>query len=202
LRRSDGTTWRWFQQLDHTSKLGEAVLGCPSEREWVCGRNNSYGYNYKYLGSARRLTDGSVERTPVRIIQRSGHTIAFGDSSGTGTFDPYEPLAFAKADSDLAYSERKTRIGNAGFLLDPTHIPSRTDRLHGADTYADGDSPSFVAARHRGKANFCMADGHVEGLYPEDVYKDNGWWNGHGREIPRDNHVTEKLPGLNERYGW
>ena len=201
-RRSDGTTWRWFQQLNHVSKLGEGVMCCPVESAWVCGRNNSYGYNYKYLGSARRLTDGSFERFPVRIVSRSGHTIAFGDSSGTGPFDPYEPVPFAQADSGLAYSERKTRIGNAGFALDPTHIPRRTARLHGTDTYADRESPSFIAPRHRGKANFCMVDGHVEGLYPEDVYAGNGWWNTHGREIPRDNHVDEKLPGLNERYEW
>ena len=201
-RLGNGDRVRWFQQLDSVSTLGQDVMRCPAEPKWVCGRNNSYGYNYRYLGSARRLADGSLERFPIRMVERSAHTIAFGDASGTGTSEPYEPVPYAQAESTLAYSERKTRIGNQGHLLDPTHIPRRVAQLHGDDLYADGQSPGFVAPRHKGKANFCMADGHVESLEPVDVYAHNGWWNGHGREHARDDHVADKIPGLDERYGW
>jgi len=199
--RVRGERRRWLQQLDSVSKLGRDVMSCPAADGWVVGRNNSYGYNYRYLGSTRRLTDGSTERPPIRILERSAHTIAFGDSAGTGTLDPYEPVPYTQAESDLPHAERRTRIGNQGFLLDPTHLPRRIARLHGGDLYADGDAPSFVAPRHSGKANFCMVDGHVESLYPEDVYAHNGWWNGLGREHARDDHVADKLPGLDERFG-
>jgi prepilin-type processing-associated H-X9-DG protein len=193
---------RWFRQLDEMMDLGWDVQKCPEVPHWVCGRNNSYGYNYKYLGSARVMTDGGFERFPVREVDNPSRTIAFGDSSGTGTQEPYEPIPYDQKSSSLSYAVRKDRIGNHGYTLDPTHIPRRTELYHGGDTYADKESPSFIAPRHRGKANLCMADGHVESLAPEDVYEDNRWWNGFGTEDPRDDHVADKIPGLDARYGW
>ena len=193
---------RWFRQLHAMLNIGEDVQQCPEVPNWVCGRNNSYGYNYKYLGSARVFTDGTLERFPVMEVDNPSHTIAFGDCSGTGTQEPYEPIPFTQKSSSLSYSVRKDRIGNHGYVLDPTHIPQRTADLHGTDTYADKDSPSFMAPRHSGKANFCMADGHVESLTPEEVYADNSWWNGWGLEDSHDDHVADKIPGLDERYGW
>ena len=193
---------RWFRQLHEMLNIGQDVQQCPEVPNWVCGRNNSYGYNYKYLGSARILTDGSFERFPVKEIENPSHTIAFGDSSGTGTEEPYEPIPFTQKSSSFGYGERKVRVGNHGYTLDPTYISQRTATMHGGDTYADKESPSFIAPRHRGKANFCMADGHVESLTPEQVYADNSWWNGWGREDPRDDHVADKIPGLDARFGW
>ena len=196
---------RWFRSLHQLLEIGWEVQKCPEAADWVCGRNNSYGYNYKYLGSARTLTgdlDGQFERFPVRKVERPAHTIAFGDSSGTGTELPYEPIPYYKKGSDLSYGTRKTRVGNHGYTLDPTYIPKRSEDYHGGDTYADKESPSFVAPRHLGRANFCMADGHVESLTPEEVYADNSWWNGLGVENPRDEHAADKIPGLDARYDW
>jgi len=193
---------RWFQQLHEMLDLGEKVQQCPEVAGWVCGRNNSYGYNYKYVGSARVLTDGTFERFPVMQIKNPGRTIAFGDSSGTGWTEPYEPIPFAQKSSIYGYDERKNRVGNHGYTLDPTYIPQRTEDLYSGDKYADKESASFIAPRHLGKANFCMVDGHVESLTPEEVYADNRYWNGYGREDPLDEHVAGKLPRLNERYGW
>ncbi len=193
---------RWFRQLHQMLDLGQDVQQCPEVPHWICGRNNSYGYNYKYLGSARVLTDGTMEQFPVREVYSPSHTIAFGDSSGTGTQEPYEPIPFTQKSSSLSYGVRKHRIGNHGYTLDPTYISKRTDQLHGGDTYADKESPSFIAPRHQGKANLCMADGHVESLTPEEVYRDNSWWNGYGCETDKDDHVADKIPGLDDRYGW
>jgi len=193
---------RWFRQLHELLNIGKPVQKCPSTPTWVVGRNNSYGYNYKYLGSARILTDGTFERFPIREVRNPSHTIAFGDSSGTGTHEPYEPIPFEQKSSSLSYSTRKDLIGNHGYTLDPTHIPTRSANLHGGDTYADKESPSFIAPRHGGKANLCMVDGHVESLTPEDVYADNSWWNGYGMEHSDDDHVAGKIPGLNTRYEW
>jgi prepilin-type processing-associated H-X9-DG protein/prepilin-type N-terminal cleavage/methylation domain-containing protein len=193
---------RWFNALHQMLEIGWDVQKCPETPDWVCGRNNSYGYNYKYLGSARMLKDGRLERFPVRRIERPEHTIAFGDSAGTGTEMPYEAIPDHQAKSTLGYDARKVRLGNHAYTLDPTYIPSRTEVHFDGDKYADKTSPSFIAPRHLGKANFCMVDGHVESLTPEEVYADNRWWNGFGADDSRDDRVTEKLPGLDERFGW
>ena len=189
---------RWFRQLDRMLDLGQEVQKCPSTPNWVCGRNNSYGYNYKYLGSARRHSDGGFERFPVRNVPNPSHTIACGDSAGTGTEGPYEAIPFEQEGSGLGYEERKNRIGNQGYILDPTYIPKRSQGCTGGEVYADRMSPSFIAPRHSGKANFCMVDGHVESLTPEEVYADNSWWNGYGREDPRDGHVSDSIAGLRQ----
>jgi prepilin-type processing-associated H-X9-DG protein len=187
---------RWFRQLDQMLDLGQNVQTCPSTPDWVCGRNNSYGYNYKYLGSSRRHSDGGLERFPVKEVADPAHTIACGDSAGTGTEGPYEPVPFEQGSSGLAYNARKNRIGNQGYILDPTYIPKRSQGCVGGETYADRMSPSLIAFRHNGKANFCMADGHVEALGSDEVYADNSWWNGYGSEDPRDDHVPGKIVGL------
>ena len=65
--------YRWFQQLHDMLKLGQDVQQCPEVKLWVCGRNNSYGYNYKYVGSAREFPDGAggtaFERFPVGRVE-------------------------------------------------------------------------------------------------------------------------------------
>ncbi|HQL54486.1 MAG TPA: prepilin-type N-terminal cleavage/methylation domain-containing protein, partial [Phycisphaerae bacterium] len=66
-----------------------SVQACPATPEWDVGRNNSYGYNYKYLGSARdNLGPGNryhrYETFPVKELRSPGRTIAFADSDGTG----------------------------------------------------------------------------------------------------------------------
>lgn len=195
---------RWFRQLHQLLDYPWEAQKCPSTPNWLCGRNNSYGYNYKYLGSARKLTgakEGELERFPVADVANPSRTIAFGDSMGTGTEGPYEPIPYYKKGSDLSYATRKDRIGNHGYTLDPTYIPRRTERYHGGDTYADKTSPSFAAFRHGGHANFCMVDGHVESLAPADTYTDNRWWNGYGTEDDRDDHADDKIPGIHERFG-
>jgi prepilin-type processing-associated H-X9-DG protein len=194
------------------SRLGEEVQQCPEVPLWTCGRNNSYGYNYKYVGSAREFpnpeggTATVFERFPVGRVDAPSHTIAFGDSSGTGTKEPYEPIAFTQASSALGYDARKVLVGNHGYTLDPTYLPTRSRQLWNLktseDLYSDKQSPSFVAPRHRGRANLCMTDGHVECLTPQEIYADNSWWNGYGAEDPRDQHEAAKSPGLNARYGW
>ncbi len=204
--------YRWFQQLEAMLQIGTKVQQCPEAYGWVVGRNNSYGYNYKYVGSAREFPDPAdgankvFEGFPVREVRNPSHTIAFGDSSGTGTQEPYEPIAFDQKGSSLPYDQSKLLIGNHGYTLDPTYIPQRTQTLWSSlpseDLYSDKQSPSFIAPRHQGKANLCMVDGHVESLTPQEVYADNSWWNGYGREDPRDAHVPDKIPGLNTRFGW
>ncbi|HUV39628.1 MAG TPA: H-X9-DG-CTERM domain-containing protein, partial [Planctomycetota bacterium] len=171
---------------------------CPAVPHWLTGRNNSYGYNYKYLGSARENSASPVppyERFPVRCVPAPSRTIAFGDSDGTGLDEPYEPIPPNQASSSLSGSVRRTRIGNHGYTLDPTYIPSWS--AYQDEPRSDGDAHSYLSTRHRGRANVCFVDGHVETIRPEDAYRDNSLWNGLGCEDPRrDPHVPGKAPGF------
>jgi prepilin-type N-terminal cleavage/methylation domain-containing protein len=51
-RLPDDVRRRWFNVMaDYLA--GFRVQGCPALPSWEVGRNNSYGYNYKYVGSVR-----------------------------------------------------------------------------------------------------------------------------------------------------
>jgi len=188
---------RWFNLLEAYLK-DYRVQNCPAVPEWVAGRNASYGYNYKYLGSARESAEGPLapfERFPVRQVSAASRTIAFGCSDGTGLAEPYEPLPPHQASSSLSGGVRRKRIGNHGYVLDPTFIPAWSAKL--SEPYADGDAPSYLSTRHSGRANVCFVDIHTDPLRPSDAYGDNAFWNGLGAEDPaRDPHVPTKAPGF------
>jgi prepilin-type N-terminal cleavage/methylation domain-containing protein len=152
-----------------------SVMSCPAMPEWEVGRNNSYGYNYKYLGSGRELKQGGVlvrfENFPVRNVRAPARTIAFADSDGTGWTQPWGP--------DLSpASNPPERIGNHGYVLDPTYIP--LGALEMEEPYAWNLVRSYISDRHRGGSSLIFADAHGEHKKPRDVYRDNELWNGLG----------------------
>ena len=51
----DGTNDRWPTALADYLRSEEMQI-CPAVPQWKVGRNNSYGFNYKYLGSLRLTT--------------------------------------------------------------------------------------------------------------------------------------------------
>lgn len=101
-RLANNRRWRWFDAITEYAGTGQpadslgtehpkqqSTLRCPCTPDWAVGRNNSYGYNYKYLGSVRDNHDSSnryrpYETFPVREVYSPSRTIAFGDSDGTG----------------------------------------------------------------------------------------------------------------------
>jgi len=188
---------RWFNLLEAYLK-DYRVQNCPAVPEWLAGRNASYGYNYKYLGSARKnlvSPFAPFERFPVRHVSSPSMTIAFGCSDGTGLDEPYEPLPPHQASSNLSGSVRRKRIGNHGYTLDPPYIPAWS--VNQDEPYSDGAAPSYLSVRHGGRANVCFADIHVAPVAPADAYRDNTLWNGLGVEDPaRDPHVSAKAPGF------
>jgi prepilin-type processing-associated H-X9-DG protein len=188
---------RWFNQL--TKYLGGYdAQNCPGAPEFLAGRNASYGYNYKYLGSLRTNASSPTapyERYPIRRVAASSTTIAFGCSDGTGTEQPYEPIPPNQASSKLSSGVRVKRIGNHGYVLDPTYI--RAWSTSQTEPYADGNAFSYLSTRHMGEANVCFVDTHIESLRPPEAYRDNSLWNGHGAENPSlDPHVGNKAPGF------
>ncbi len=179
---------RWFQEMAKFLS-GYEAQSCASAPDWKIGRNNSYGYNYKYLGSGRdNLVSPTrpFERFPVKWIKAPARTIAFGDSDGTGWELPH---------SDTNNDPR--RFGNHGYVLDPTHIPEHSEHTTNGlvvEQYAWKDVRTYISTRHMGRSNLCFADGHVEQMSPEQVYIDNRYWNGLGAHNPAiDKCLPEKF---------
>ncbi len=183
-----GQRVRWFQAMSRPV-AGEEIERCPAEA-WPVGRNNSYGYNYKYLGSARTNAVSPTapwERFPVKTVKSPSRTIAFGDSDGTGWKLPHDP---AIGDTDPSSFDR---LGNHGYTLDPTFLPEFSLETE-PEPYSSKNYRTYISTRHPEKSNLSFADGHVEGKRPEQVYIDNRYWNGLGGEDPdRDPHVTFKF---------
>jgi len=178
---------RWFQEMARYL-AGFQIQSCVSVPDWGVGRNNSYGYNYKYLGSGRdNLVSPTkpFERFPVKSLKDPSRTIAFGDSDGTGWELPHD-------DND----KNARRFGNHGYTLDPTHIPEFSEHTANGtevEQYAWKDVRTYISTRHMGRSNLCFADGHVERLGPGQVYIDNRYWNGLGGTYPdRDHCLPEK----------
>jgi hypothetical protein len=162
-----------------------SVQACPSTPTWDVGRNNSYGYNYKYLGSARdNLEVGNPHRPfeafPIKELRAPGRTIAFADSDGTGWTMPWGP----ERGSDYPAADHDPhRLGNHGYVLDPTYIPLRSLVSYSdnqLEPYAWKTTRTYLSDRHMGQSSAIFADGHGERLAPRKAYEDNGLWNGVG----------------------
>jgi len=185
----DDTRVRWFTAMADLLD-GYAVQACPATPRWDVGRNNSYGYNYKYLGSARTNEHpdnpkSPYERYPVKSVRAPGLTIAFADCDGTGwtmSYQPPKPIG----DQD------PRRLGNHGYTLDPTYIPVISEQTLSGDKlepYAWKNWRSYLSDRHLGKSSAIFADGHGEHIGPRQAYRDNRMWNGLGLD-----------PGLDESH--
>jgi len=179
---------RWFNNM---AKLvgNMEVQSCPAVPDWEVGRNNSYGYNYKYLGSVRdnlKTRTRPFERFPVTMIMAPGATIAFADSDGTGWTKEYMQ---GVNDPDM--------LGNHGYTLDPTYIPESSLTTYSAgvlEPYAWQWYRTYISDRHNGLSNACFVDGHVDRITPARAYRDNSLWNGLGGQDPeRDPHVPYKF---------
>lgn len=175
----------------------EEFLICPSVSDWKVGRNNAYGYNYKYLGCMRTnrfSPTAPFERFPVKQVHSPGMTIAHADSDGTGWEKPYDPEG-----------RDPQEIGNHGYTLDPTFAPmlslSTADPQGNQEAYSFRNTRTYISTRHHGASNAVFVDGHVERITPRLVYRDNRHWNGLGREDPVfDPHVTTRVDSGTFRY--
>lgn len=209
---------RWFDAMadqlrmrntndDPNGGMGKyEIRRCPSTPDWEIGRNNSYGYNYKYLGSARYNLHSPrppYENFPVKQIGAPDRTIAFGDTDGTGWKDAHENG-----------TKGPDMFGNHGYTLDPTYLPLHSEHTYNKDpadgghleAYAWHEYRTYMSTRHLGGSNFCFADGHVEWMTPKEVYTDNRYWNGLGGEDftgTLDPHVDFKIDaGIECRPGF
>ncbi|HOX39850.1 MAG TPA: DUF1559 domain-containing protein [Candidatus Brocadiia bacterium] len=173
----------WFDLvMEHFNQPD--LFRCPTT-DWSLGRDMSYGYNYKFLGSARKNLHSQTkpyENFPVRNITCANETIMFGDSDGTGWLKPH---IVAEPDTpEEPYADRVDRFGNAGYILDPTlNLIYATDSLNEDDeewSWADKTRRSYVSDRHNSNCNLAFVDGHVGSLNVSEIYADNTIWDGFG----------------------
>lgn len=178
MRLSDGTRLRWFNLFAREVTDGYDVIRDPAVPHWIAGRNAPYGYNYKFLGSARVKFSGEYERFPVSLsaLPALSQTLAFGCADGTGTREPYEPLAPEAVRSALPPEESVQRIGNHGYVIDPPFIPTYSHDQE--ERWAYYEYASLLSRRHNGRANLAFLDGHVESLVPAVASRNNRLWNG------------------------
>jgi len=139
--------WSWGNG-DVDQSVFPTAYKCPAVPDWLIGRNNSYGYNYQYLGNDRARNrkddtgasvvpkggDRGYLHFPVKrsTIDRPDRTIMFADSDGTGSGRYAKP----GPENDMS------RLGNHGYLLDPTFLPLRDCDQDGSSDDRPGTSDS------------------------------------------------------------
>lgn len=132
------------------------VYRCPTVYDWVDERNHAYGYNYQFLGNARKK-NGKYHNFPVNrtLIRNFATTVLAADSMGTASGFPLRGRGDYNNDG-TKYPDR----GNHAWSLDPPRLTDQSDRGSG-----DAGSPrTGVDPRHNGRVNALFCDGHGESL--------------------------------------
>jgi len=152
-----GTSPEPADRLNFTGK----VYLCPDVPEWTDERNAATGYNYQFLGNARKKM-GKYVNFPVnrsRIKSFAG-TVLAADVMGTAA-------GFARA-ARLPYQNNGTAfeaLGNHAYTLDPPRLTALSDKGTG-----DVGSPrTGVDPRHLNRVNTVFCDGHGEQRTVEDL---------------------------------
>ena len=197
---------RWFNAmaalLNTDEKDTHKVQSCPSVSDWRVGRNNSYGYNYKCIGSYRgnRCTDNPYypfERFPVKTLRCPTKTIAFADTDGTGWLHDHNN------DYEGDNWKDPLGIGNHGYVLDPTFLPIWSDQTWSGppdapefESHAWHDWRTYLSERHLRRSSVIFCDGHGESISPRVACRDNAMWNGLGMDPMRllDNETHDADP--------
>ncbi|MFQ5502624.1 MAG: type II secretion system protein [Phycisphaerae bacterium] len=163
--------WQWFlgadlgpvimPPSDSDAPWGDAVSRTMSHAYFLCPslaagphardiRNGAYGYNYQYLGNARRdSSPDAYDHFPVseNEIGSPSQTVLVADSRG------------AEADH-----------GRHSYTLDPPRLAFERNATRFGPGPSDGPiSHSPAEARHRGKAAVGFVDGHAEAMSLDEL---------------------------------
>jgi prepilin-type N-terminal cleavage/methylation domain-containing protein/prepilin-type processing-associated H-X9-DG protein len=143
-----------------------SVYACPDVPDWIDERNYGYGYNYQFLGNARKF-NGRFAHYPVRIsrVKQASMTVLAADSIGTAA-----GIAEALREPYENEGTNMNALGNHGWALDPPRLTPNSDKGTG-----DPGSPRIaVHARHQGKVNAVFADSHGAAMSLDELgYRTN-----------------------------
>ncbi len=133
----------------------------PEVPDWVDERNHAWGYNFQFLGNARktgdRFTNYPVNRSRIRSF---AGTVLGADALGTASGFPRNE----RSDYDKEGSTEPS-IGNHGWSLDPPRLTSLSDRGSGDP----GSRRTGVHPRHAGRVNVVFCDGHGQTMGLEEL---------------------------------
>jgi prepilin-type processing-associated H-X9-DG protein len=142
---------------DYTSEL----FVCPTTPGRVDERNGSYGYNYQFLGNARR-SNGWFINFPVRLVRIRTFTETVMGADCMGTSSGFATSARTAYEND---GTTQSAIGNHGWSLDPPRLTPASDK----GTGDPGSARTAAEARHDGRANVLFTDGHGAAVTPRDL---------------------------------
>lgn len=143
-------------------KIDNRLLICPAVADWTSEKNASYGYNFQFLGNARKIINGNrFINFPVTLSRVRAPTVFAADSLGTAAHYPEAQ----RAPNDPSGAVNVYARGFHGFMLDPPRLTPDSDTC-------DNDNPGIRGGpdtRHAGRANFAWTDGSVALQRPEQV---------------------------------
>jgi prepilin-type N-terminal cleavage/methylation domain-containing protein/prepilin-type processing-associated H-X9-DG protein len=157
-------TKKWNKIEDDSWTIESELFKCGAVPDWNNSRNYPYGYNYQFLGNARKRPDGKWINWPVKAstIKASQTVMAMdcmGTAAGSGLNDRTAYLADGTKDPRAQ--------GNKGWAVDPPWLPSGSD-------YADPEKRtpqhrSGPDARHNKRVNVAFCDGRVQSMTYEEL---------------------------------
>lgn len=146
---------------DDRQDFTNPAYNCPLAVDRVDERNHGYGYNYQFLGNARK-TAGRYHNFPVRVssINAPSATVLGADSMGTAAgFSLEQRRPYQNDGADLA------ALSNHAYTLDPPRLTADSDIGTG-----DAGSPrTAVDPRHGGRVVAVYTDSHAAIASPGDL---------------------------------
>ena len=147
-----------------------------------------YGYNYQYLGNARRPGNIPTFHARTSQIRVSTQTIAVADSNGSkngGTDWTSEGVyVIDPPRMSVAYGSQGSRKSSA--------TPGGGQYAYTGGSDADPARRRTPAERNRNRVNVAFCDGHAEAMTLKEMddfdgngTPDNGYWNGLGNAALR-----------------
>jgi prepilin-type N-terminal cleavage/methylation domain-containing protein/prepilin-type processing-associated H-X9-DG protein len=174
------------EELDLLAKpFAHTVESGPTETDRTV-YYGGYGYNYQYLGNARRPGGVAAYYAKDTGIRAPAQTVAIGDTKGARKGSASNPYGYG---------------GSGVYVLDPplgsVALGSRGSRKSsarpgGGNAYYEGGGDgsdahrATPAPRNNGMVNMVFVDGHAEAMAPEKLDGtevdhggvNNAYWNG------------------------
>ncbi len=149
---------------DDSWTIENPLFLCPSVPERNNSRNYCYGYNYQFLGNARRKPNGEWINFPVKVGGiNAASTVMALDCLGTAAGKPLGQRTGYYPDG----VKDEYAICNKGWCVDPPRLTATSDYAdpqHRLPVHRSGPD-----ARHEGKVNVAFCDGHVDSLAVQDL---------------------------------
>lgn len=152
-----------LQADDNTKLIDNPVFHCPTVSDRINNRNAPYGYNFQFLGNARRHANGGPINFPVRIDRLTATTVMVADTLGTAAGKPADQRTAYRIDG----GSELTAVNNHGWSLDPPRLTANSDFCD--NNHRSPEHRSAPDPRHHGRFNVSFIDGSVQRMNHADL---------------------------------